>query len=127
MRWLLCFFRARGAADRITYDSAMAEAARQSERLGTAIVPVFTRPPALIAMSAMTVQQLCGGRFVLGMGISSPQIIGQWMGVPSQLPVFVVIVVAVWLLVHQTTLGRSWRAIGFNPEGARFAGLPSRG
>jgi rhamnose transport system permease protein len=38
--------------------------------------------------------------------------------------VFVVIVVTVWLLVHQTTLGRSWRAIGFNTEGARFAGLP---
>ncbi len=49
---------------------------------------------------------------------------GQWVGLPSQLPVFVVVVVAVWLLVHHTTLGRSWRAIGFNPEGARFAGLP---
>ncbi len=55
-------------------------------RLGTAIVPVFTRPPALIAMSAMTVQELSGGRFVLGMGISSPQIIGQWMGVPFERP-----------------------------------------
>jgi probable F420-dependent oxidoreductase len=55
-------------------------------RLGTAIVPVFTRPPALIAMSAMTVQQLSGGRFVLGLGISSPQIIGQWMGVPFERP-----------------------------------------
>jgi probable F420-dependent oxidoreductase len=55
-------------------------------RLGTAIVPVFTRPPALIAMSAMTVQLLSGGRFVLGMGISSPQIIGQWMGVAFERP-----------------------------------------
>jgi probable F420-dependent oxidoreductase len=55
-------------------------------RLGTAIVPVFTRPPALIAMSAMTVQQLSGGRFILGMGISSPQIISQWMGVPFERP-----------------------------------------
>jgi probable F420-dependent oxidoreductase len=58
----------------------------QTMRLGTAIVPVFTRPPALIAMSAMTVQQLCGGRFVLGLGISSPQIVGQWMGVPFERP-----------------------------------------
>lgn len=56
-------------------------------RLGTAIVPVFTRPPALIAMSAATVQQLSGGRFVLGLGISSPQIIGQWMGIPFAKPV----------------------------------------
>lgn len=49
---------------------------------------------------------------------------GQWIGLPSQLPVFVVVVVGVWLVVHRTTLGRSWRAIGFTAEGARFAGLP---
>lgn len=68
--------------------SPLAAVAMLSEkmRLGTAIVPVFTRPPALIAMSAMTVQQLSGGRFVLGLGISSPQIIGQWMGVPFERP-----------------------------------------
>src|SRR5215469_10613052 len=68
--------------------SPLAAVAMLSEkmRLGTAIVSVFTRPPALIAMSAMTVQQLSGGRFVLGLGISSPQIIGQWMGVPFERP-----------------------------------------
>jgi probable F420-dependent oxidoreductase len=55
-------------------------------RLGTAIVPVFTRPPALIAMSAATVQQISGGRFVLGMGISTPQIMGQWMGLAFEKP-----------------------------------------
>ena len=32
--------------------------------------------------------------------------------------------VGVWLLVHRTTFGRSFRAIGFAPEGARYAGLP---
>jgi probable F420-dependent oxidoreductase len=68
--------------------SPLAAVAMLSEkmRLGTAIVPVFTRPPALIAMSAMTVQELSGGRLVLGLGISSPQIIGQWMGVPFERP-----------------------------------------
>jgi len=49
-------------------------------RLGTALVPVFTRPPALTAMSAAGVQQLSGGRFVLGIGTSSPAIVGLWMG-----------------------------------------------
>src|SRR5437660_9753277 len=49
-------------------------------RLGTALVPVFTRPPALTAMSAAGLQQLSGGRFVLGIGTSSPAIVGQWMG-----------------------------------------------
>ncbi len=56
-------------------------------RFGTAIVPVFTRPPALIAMSAITAQQLTGGRFVLGLGISTPNIVQQWMGVPFRKPV----------------------------------------
>jgi probable F420-dependent oxidoreductase len=49
-------------------------------RLGTAVVPVFTRPPALTAMSAAGIQQLSGGRHILGIGTSSPAIVGQWMG-----------------------------------------------
>lgn len=56
-------------------------------RLGTAIVPVFTRPPALIALSAAGIQQLSGGRFILGVGISTPTIVEQWMGVPYLFPV----------------------------------------
>src|ERR1700687_1231141 len=53
-------------------------------RLGTAIVPVFTRPPGLIAMSAATVQQFSGGRFILGLRTSSRVIVQQWMGGPFQ-------------------------------------------
>jgi probable F420-dependent oxidoreductase len=51
-------------------------------RFGTAIVPIYTRPAALIAMQAATVQNLSGGRFILGIGISSPAIVQSWMGVP---------------------------------------------
>src|SRR6266550_8486235 len=46
------------------------------------------------------------------------------LGVPAQAPVFIVVAVGMWLLVHRTTLGRSFRAIGFAPDGARYAGLP---
>ncbi|HEY2663499.1 MAG TPA: LLM class flavin-dependent oxidoreductase [Candidatus Binataceae bacterium] len=53
-------------------------------RLGTAIVPVFTRPPALIAMSSATVQMLSEGRFILGLGISTKTIVQRWMGVPFE-------------------------------------------
>ena len=49
-------------------------------RLGVALVPVFTRPPALTAMSAAGIQQLSGGRFCLGVGASSPAIVAGWMG-----------------------------------------------
>jgi rhamnose transport system permease protein len=44
-------------------------------------------------------------------------------GLPTQVWFFLVVAIAIWLLVHQTTFGRSLRAIGFAPEGARFAGL----
>jgi rhamnose transport system permease protein len=49
---------------------------------------------------------------------------GQWLGFPAQAAVFLGIVALTWLLVHRTTFGRSCRAIGFAPEGARYAGLP---
>lgn len=48
----------------------------------------------------------------------------RWLGLPTQAWLFLLIAIAVWLLVHRTTLGRSFRAIGFSPEGARYAGLP---
>ena len=48
----------------------------------------------------------------------------RWLGLPAQAFVLVAIAVGVWLLVHRTTFGRSFRAIGFSPEGARYAGLP---
>jgi probable F420-dependent oxidoreductase len=47
-------------------------------RLGTAIVPVYTRGPGLLAMCAATVAELAPGRFVLGIGASSPVIVRNW-------------------------------------------------
>lgn len=48
---------------------------------------------------------------------------GEWFGAPVQVPVLLAVALSVWLLVHRTTFGRCWRAIGFSPEGARYAGL----
>ncbi|MEU0468193.1 MULTISPECIES: LLM class F420-dependent oxidoreductase [unclassified Amycolatopsis] len=47
-------------------------------RLGTAIVPVYTRGPGLLAMSAATLAEAAPGRFVLGIGASSPVIVQGW-------------------------------------------------
>jgi probable F420-dependent oxidoreductase len=55
-------------------------------RIGCAIVPAFTRPPALIAMGAATAQQATSGRFCLGIGASSPVIVESWMGQPFVKP-----------------------------------------
>ena len=45
-------------------------------------------------------------------------------GIPTQLPIFVIVAAAFWVLLHRTTIGRGLVAIGFSPEGARYAGLP---
>jgi rhamnose transport system permease protein len=49
---------------------------------------------------------------------------GTWLGFPNQAWILLLVAVGVWLLVHRTSFGRSFRAIGFAPEGARYAGLP---
>lgn len=55
-------------------------------RLGTAIAPIYTRGPALLAMSAATIAELAPGRFVLGVGTSTPTIVTQWNAVPFDKP-----------------------------------------
>jgi ribose/xylose/arabinose/galactoside ABC-type transport system permease subunit len=44
--------------------------------------------------------------------------------VPFQVTILLLAAIGIWLLVHQTSFGRSFRAIGFSPEGARYAGIP---
>ena len=53
---------------------ALASVWEPTLRLGTAIVPTYTRGPALIAMSAASLAAAAPGRFVLGLGASSPVI-----------------------------------------------------
>ncbi len=89
-------------------------------------------PPLIVTLGAFSLYRglaegLTGGvdnftdfpeRFLfLGQGYS----VG---GVPTQVPIFVVVALGFWLLLHRTTMGRGIVAIGFSPEGARYAGLP---
>ncbi|WP_199484915.1 LLM class F420-dependent oxidoreductase [Actinomadura craniellae] len=55
-------------------------------RLGPAIVPVYTRGPALLAQQAATLADLAPGRFVLGVGTSSDTIVERWNGIPFAEP-----------------------------------------
>ncbi|MEY2878812.1 MAG: Autoinducer 2 import system permease protein LsrD [Verrucomicrobiota bacterium] len=48
----------------------------------------------------------------------------RFLGLPAQAWLFFAVSLGVWILVHRMTFGRSFRAIGFSPEGARYAGLP---
>ncbi|MFV0534211.1 MAG: LLM class F420-dependent oxidoreductase [Cumulibacter sp.] len=55
--------------------------------LGPGIVSAYSRTPALLAQSALTLDALSGGRAVLGLGASGPAVIEGWHGVPYERPV----------------------------------------
>ncbi|HWH43624.1 MAG TPA: LLM class F420-dependent oxidoreductase [Thermoleophilaceae bacterium] len=70
-------------------------------RLGTAIVQISARTPAATAMAAMTLDHLSGGRFVLGLGVSGPQVVEGWYGQPFAKPLartreYIEIVRSIW-------------------------------
>lgn len=88
-------------ADRLGFDSVWAAEAygsdaltplawwgAQTERvkLGTSIVQMSARTPAATAMSAITLDHLSGGRFILGLGASGPQVVEGWYGRPYPRP-----------------------------------------
>jgi probable F420-dependent oxidoreductase len=57
-----------------------------SLRLGTAIAPIYTRGPACLAMTAATLADLAPGRFMLGVGTSTPVVVQQWNDIPFEAP-----------------------------------------
>jgi F420-dependent oxidoreductase-like protein len=103
-------------ADRLGYDSVWSAeaygsdavtpaawmAARTSRiHVGTAIMQIAARTPTLAATTALTLDQLSGGRFRLGLGVSGPQVVEGWHGVAFGKPLqrtreYVEIVRAVW-------------------------------
>jgi F420-dependent oxidoreductase-like protein len=95
------YVRAARLADELGYDSfwipeawgyeifsLLAELALVTKRikLGTGIVNVFSRTPGLIAMSAATVDEISGGRFILGIGTSGAKVIEGFHGRPFAKP-----------------------------------------
>jgi F420-dependent oxidoreductase-like protein len=61
-------------------------AATEQIKLGTAIVQISARTPAATAMAAMTLDHLSGGRVILGLGVSGPQVVEGWYGQPFAKP-----------------------------------------
>jgi F420-dependent oxidoreductase-like protein len=77
-------------AEAYGYDapSLMGFLAAKTERveIGAAILPIYTRTPTLIAMTAAGIDAISGGRCVLGLGASGPQVIEGFHGVPYDRP-----------------------------------------
>ena len=105
--------------------------AAQTEKInvGTAIMQMPARSPAMTAMTATTLDHLSGGRFLLGIGASGPQVVEGWHGVPYGKPLkrtreYVEILHAVWdrekPLEHQ---GEHYQ-IPYNGAGASGLGKP---
>lgn len=55
-------------------------------RLGTSVVQISARTPTCAAMSALTLDHLSGGRVVMGVGVSGPQVVEGWYGMPFARP-----------------------------------------
>jgi F420-dependent oxidoreductase-like protein len=69
--------------------SMMGYLAALTERveIGSAIIPIYSRTPTLIAMTAAGIDTLSEGRFHLGLGSSGPQVVEGWHGVPFSAPI----------------------------------------
>ncbi|GAA3927540.1 LLM class F420-dependent oxidoreductase [Actinomadura viridis] len=89
------------AAERLGYDSVFTAEAYGSDaftpltwyaartstiKLGTAVAQLSARTPAATAMHALTLDALSGGRVILGLGASGPQVVEGWYGVPFPKP-----------------------------------------
>ncbi|MEU4576913.1 LLM class F420-dependent oxidoreductase [Nonomuraea sp. ATR24] len=113
------------AAERLGYDSVWTAEAYGSDvftplawygarttriKLGTSIAQMSARPPVTTAMTAMTLDHLTGGRLLLGIGASGPQVVEGWYGQPFAKPLartreYVDIMRQVWRREHPVTSG----------------------
>ncbi len=68
--------------------SPLALIAAHTERikLGTGVVQLSARTPAATAMHAVTLDHISNGRVILGLGVSGPQVVEGWYGMPSRKP-----------------------------------------
>jgi probable F420-dependent oxidoreductase len=66
--------------------AALAAGVTRRVRIGTAVIPIYTRALSVLAAGAGSAAQLAPGRFILGLGISSETIVDAWGGVPFRRP-----------------------------------------
>lgn len=80
------WFADGGAPDSLTTAAVMA-AHTKKLRIGVAVTPVYTRTPVVLAATANTLGQALPGRFIMGLGSSSHNMMDGWHGVPLARPV----------------------------------------
>jgi F420-dependent oxidoreductase-like protein len=100
-------------------------------RLGTAILQVAARTPAMTAMTAATLDMMSGGRLVLGLGVSGPQVVEGWHGEPYGKPLartreYIEILRAIWAREEKLEYHGEHYDIPYQAEDATGLGLPLR-
>ena len=100
-------------------------------RVGTAIMQIAARTPTLTATTAQTLDQLSGGRFLLGLGVSGPQVVEGWHGVAFGKPLartreYVDIVRAVWRRQEPVAFKGTYYQIPYAGPDATGLGKPLR-
>ncbi len=100
-------------------------------RLGTGIAQIAARTPAATAMHAMTLDHLSGGRAILGLGVSGPQVVEGWYGQPFAQPVartreYVSIVRKILAREEPVTNDGEWYPLPYTGRGAWGLGKPLR-
>ena len=98
-------------------------------RLGTAIMQMPGRTPANAAMTAMTLNQLSGGRFLMGLGLSGPQVVEGWHSVSYDRPLartreYIEIVRRIFHREAPITFEGTHYQIPFRGQGATGLGRP---
>jgi F420-dependent oxidoreductase-like protein len=98
-------------------------------KLGTAITQMSARQPAMTAMSAMTMDHLSGGRFILGLGVSGPQVVEGWYGMPFAKPLartreYIQILRDIWARSGPVSIDGEHYALPYKGEDATGLGKP---
>jgi len=98
-------------------------------KVGTAIMQMPARSPAMTAMTAATLNQLSEGRFMLGLGPSGPQVVEGWHGVPYGKPLartkeYIEIIRKIWAREEPLTFQGEHYSIPCTGEGTTNLGKP---
>ena len=98
-------------------------------KVGTAIMQMPARTPAMTAMTAMSLAELSGGRFIVGLGASGPQVVEGWHGVPYGKPInrlreYVTIMKQIFAREAPATFDGVTYQMPYRGEGATGLGKP---
>jgi rhamnose transport system permease protein len=95
------------------------------------LVTVFRLPPLIVTLGTYSLFRGLAEAITQGTrtyGHFSPEFVSvadrSWLSVPVQAWTLILVATLIGFFVHGTVLGRSWRAIGFAADGARYAGIP---